>query len=61
MVEIVYLMPLLFDFYTKEFRPFPDLEIKKYNTQQECIVEMNKQNRKYITEFSALRVVCVKK
>jgi hypothetical protein len=59
MVEVVYLIPLLYDFYLKEFRPFADMEIKKYNSQQECIIEMNEQNRKYQIEFSALRVVCV--
>ena len=59
MVEVVYLIPLLYDFYLKEFRPFADMEIKKYNSQQECIIEMNEQNRKYQTEFSAIRVVCI--
>jgi hypothetical protein len=59
MVEITYLIPLLFDFYIREFKPFPDLEIQKFNTQQECIKEMNKQNKKYEIEFSAIRVVCV--
>jgi hypothetical protein len=59
MVEVVYLIPLLYDFYLKEFRPFADMEIKKYNSQQECIIKMNEQNRKYQIEFSALRVVCV--
>ena len=59
MVEVVYLIPLLYDFYLKEFRPFSDMEIKKYNSQQECIIEMNEQNRKYQTEFSAIRVVCI--
>ena len=59
MVEVVYLIPLLYDFYLKEFRPFADMKIKKYNSQQECIIEMNEQNRKYQTEFSAIRVVCI--
>ena len=59
MEQIVYLIPLLFDFYEKEFKLFPDLEIKKYNSQQECVLEMNKQNKKYEIEFSAIRVVCV--
>ena len=59
MVEVVYLIPLLYDFYLKQFRPFADMEIKKYESQQECIKEMNKQNRKYEIEFSAIRVVCV--
>ena len=59
MEQIVYLIPLLFDFYEKEFKLFPDLEIKKYNSQQECILEMNEQNRKYEIQFSAIRVVCV--
>ena len=48
MVEVVYLIPLLYDFYLKEFRPFADMEIKKYNSQQECIIKMNEQNRKYL-------------
>lgn len=61
MVEVVYLIPLLYDFYLKEFRPFADMEIKKYNSQQECIIEMNEQNRKYQIEFSAIRVVCIVK
>ena len=59
MEQIEYLIPLLFDFYEKEFKLFPDLEIKKYNSQQECVLEMNKQNKKYEIEFSAIRVVCV--
>ena len=59
MVEVVYLIPLLYDFYLKQFRHFADMEIKKYESQQECIKEMNKQNRKYEIEFSAIRVVCV--
>lgn len=59
MVETVYLIPLLYDFYSKQFKPFPDMEIKKFDTQQECIKEMNNQNRKYEIEFSAIRVVCV--
>ena len=37
------------------------MEIKKYNSQQECIIEMNEQNRKYQIEFSAIRVVCIVK
>jgi len=61
MVEIIYLVPLLFDFYTKEFKVFPDIEIKEYNSQQECIIEMNKQNKKYEIQFSAIRVVCTTK
>jgi len=61
MEQIVYLIPLLFDFYEKEFKLFTDLEIKKYNSQQECIIEMNKQNKKYEIEFSAIRVVCIVK
>jgi len=61
MVEVTYLIPLLYDFYLKEFRPFADMEIKKYNSQQECIIEMNEQNRKYQIEFSAIRVVCIVK
>ena len=58
---MIYLIPLLFDFYTKEFKIFPDIEIKEYNSQQECIIEMNEQNRKYQIEFSAIRVVCIVK
>lgn len=61
MVEVTYLIPLLYDFYLKQFRPFADMEIKKYNSQQECIIEMNEQNRKYQIEFSAIRVVCIVK
>ena len=61
MVEVAYLIPLLYDFYLKEFRPFADMKIKKYNSQQECIIEMNEQNRKYQIEFSAIRVVCIVK
>jgi hypothetical protein len=61
MVEIIYLIPLLFDFYTKEFKIFSDIEIKEYSSQQECIIEMNKQNKKYEIQFSAIRVVCITK
>jgi hypothetical protein len=61
MVEIIYLIPLLFDFYTKEFKIFSDIEIKEYSSQQECIIEMNKQNKKYEIQFSAIRVVCTTK
>jgi hypothetical protein len=58
MAEIFYLIPLLYDFYLKEFRPFADMEIKKFESQQECIIEMNNKNRKLQAEFSAIRVVC---
>jgi hypothetical protein len=61
MLTVFYLIPLLFDFYDKEFKLFTEMEIKEYKTQQECIIDMNKLNNKFEIEHSAIRVVCVEK
>ena len=61
MIKIIYLIPLLFDFYDKEFKVFTEMDIKEYKTQHECVVEMNKLNKQFEIEHSAIRVVCVEK
>ena len=47
MIKIFFLIPLLFDFYDKEFKLFTEMDIKEYKTQQECVVEMNKLNKQF--------------
>lgn len=61
MIKIFFLIPLLFDFYDKEFKLFTDMDIKEYKTQQECVIEMNKLNKQFEIDHSAIRMVCVEK